>query len=157
MNSEMRMEDMYPLICEAIKDKGQFILHPKGTSMLPTIKPIEDCIVLVEVDKLEKNDIILYKRNTGTFVVHRIMGMKNGNYILCGDNQTELEHGITKGQIIAKVSQIRKNGGKILCEKDIRNTLTVFRLNTRRLFMKIKNTIKRLLYPAYKFLFKRGK
>ena len=157
MNNEMRMEDMCPLIREAIKDNGQFILHPKGTSMLPTIKPIVDSIVLVEFDNLEKYDIILYKRNVGTFVVHRIMGIKNGQYILCGDNQFDLEYGILPEQIIAKVSQIRKSNGSVLCEEDIRAPLVNLKLNIRRLYMKLIFRTKQFLYPAYKFLFKRGK
>lgn len=155
MSNEMDMASLEPLIREAIRDGGQFILTPKGVSMLPTIEPIRDNIVLVEPVNMVKNDIVLYKRNSGMYVAHRIMSIKNGQYTMCGDNQTALEKGIELNQIIAKVSEVRKASGLVLSPTDIRSKRRLFVLGFRRLVKRTETFIKKLLYPIYKLIFKR--
>ena len=55
MKNERDMSELHPLICEAIRDGGQFVLVPKGVSMLPTIVPLKDSIVLVEKGNLQNS------------------------------------------------------------------------------------------------------
>ena len=155
MNNEKDMKELHPLICEAIRDGGQFILTPKGVSMLPTIVPIKDCIVLITADNLRKNDIVLYKRKTGTYVAHRIKRIKDGQYTMCGDNQCNFEKGIDSQSIIAKVDEIRKSNGKVLRQKDIHSKRRLFSLFLKRLFLRTKQRIKKILYPIYKAFFKK--
>ncbi len=153
----MSMNDLHPLISEAIKNGGQFILHPKGVSMLPTIIPIQDSLVLVEPCDIRKNDIVLYKRDNGVYVAHRIIAVKGDEYIMCGDNQCYTEHGITNKHIIAKVSQIRKPGGKVISEEKIRNCFYAEKLRLKRFKGRCINKAKQLLYPVYSAVFKRNK
>lgn len=156
MHGEMPMEEMYPLICEAIKNGGQFILVPKGNSMLPTIEPLKDKIVLTEIEKLHKNDIILYRRTSGAFVAHRIIQIKNGNYTICGDNQFCVEKGLKRECFVAFVSQIRKADGRIITSEEIRAAKSVLRLKIHRLPRFLIYKIKKTLYPVYKTFFKRS-
>ncbi len=153
----MDMEAMHPLITEAIRDGGQFVLIPKGVSMLPTIEPLKDSLVLTLPENLQKYDIVLYKRKSGAYVAHRIMSIKNGYYTMCGDNQIALEKGIELQQIIALVSEIRKSDGCILSSQDIRKRSRLFSLEMRRFPKRTVQLVKRLLYPIYKALFKRNK
>ncbi len=156
MSNEKDMASLEPLIREAIRDGGQFILTPKGVSMLPTIKPICDKIVLVEAHNIEKNDIVLYKRKSGMYVAHRIMKIKNGQYTMCGDNQFAFEDGIDKDQIIALVSQVRKADGRCLSRKAIQSRSRLLSLAFKRLFKRTLHIVKKLLYPIYRFIFKRN-
>ena len=156
-NAERSMEELHPLINEAIRVGGQFVLIPKGVSMLPTIEPLKDSLVLVKAENLQKNDIILYKRKSGGYVVHRIIYIKDGEYIMCGDNQIWLEKGIRADMIIAKVSEIRKQDGRIFSSQQIRSRGKLFKLGVRRLVRRAVNKAKRLLYPIYKVIFKRNK
>lgn len=112
------MASLHPIISESVKDGGQFVFYPSGMSMYPTIVEKEDCVVLIEAKELEKNDLILYLREGGKYVLHRIISKANGKYILCGDNQYVLERGISESQIIAKASEIRKPDGRTfnLCQ-----------------------------------------
>ncbi len=156
MGIEMDMAYLEPLIREAIRDGGQFILTPKGVSMLPTIVPIKDKIVLTEPDDIKKNDIILYKRNSGIYVAHRIMKVNEGHYTMCGDNQFVFEKGIAKGQIIAVVSQVRKCDGSVLSRKDIQSRRRLAVLAAKRVFKRSLHLAKCLLYPIYRCFFKRN-
>lgn len=108
-----KMEDVYPYIKESIRDGGQFVIFPRGTSMNPTIYEDKDCVVLVQADEPARYDIVLYKRKSGRFILHRIMKIKDGNYTMCGDNQYIFEEGIKREQILAVVSEVRKEDGSI--------------------------------------------
>ena len=151
----MSMSEMYPLIMESIKDGGSFLLCPKGTSMLPTIKPLEDCVTLISPDDLKKYDIVLYKRKNGQFVLHRIVGYKNNFPVMCGDNQTAYEHGIEYSDIIAKVSAIRKNDGRIIDVLDKYNVSYAKKLRAKKAPLRFYRGVKKSLYPFYKAIFKR--
>lgn len=103
------MVELVPLIKEVIPNGGEFRLYPRGTSMLPLIVQGKDSVVLIEPGLLSKGDIVLYQRKSGQYVLHRIVKIKGDNLVLCGDNQTELEYGITVSDVVAKVSGIYKN------------------------------------------------
>lgn len=129
------MSSLHPIICESIKDGGQFVFYPSGMSMYPTIKEKEDCVVLVEAENLQKNDLILYLRDNGKYVLHRIISLKNGKYILCGDNQVVYERGITDSNIIAMAHEIRKPSGKVISLDEIRAyTPTPWQFVIRQIF-----------------------
>ena len=74
----------------ALKKDGKLVFSPHGTSMLPMIRGTQDIVVIFPVkdpSTLEKYDVVFYKRENGTFVLHRIIGKKGDHYLCCGDNQ----------------------------------------------------------------------
>ena len=91
------------LIEQYIKENGEFIAIPVGTSMYPMLRNRRDSVYLVRYDGqgLEKYDLPVYKRTNGQQVMHRCLGKDENGYIMCGDNQWTLEHGIKDEQIIA--------------------------------------------------------
>ena len=113
--TDFNLEEYISVICEVIGSGGEFRLFPRGTSMLPLIRQGIDSVVLVApVKKLKKRDIVFYKRENGQFVLHRIVGIsKDGTYILCGDNQTTLEYGISSDMIIASVTAVYRGEKRV--------------------------------------------
>lgn len=91
------------LIEQYIKETGEFIATPIGTSMYPMLRNRRDTVYLVRYngEGLKKYDLPVYKRITGQQVMHRCLGKDENGYIMCGDNQWVLEHGIKEEQIIA--------------------------------------------------------
>ena len=83
--------------------------------MLPLLRQGKDSVILVKCpEQPKKRDIIFYKRPNGQFVLHRILKRAtDGTYILCGDNQTVYEKGITKEMIIASVSAVYRGEKRI--------------------------------------------
>ena len=140
LSNKPKREDVYPFIAESIKDDGQFILFPRGTSMNPSIYEGTDCVALVEISEPQRFDIVLYKRKSGQFVLHRIMKIKNGKYTMCGDNQYIFEKDIERSQLLAVVREIRKEDGSIYDINKIHN-------DGKRFLRKPEKVIKRLLEP----------
>ncbi len=127
MNNEFYLADTIDIIEEVLASGGEFRMFPKGTSMLPLIVQGEDSVVLRRSDEpLKKKDIAFYRRDSGQFVLHRIVRVdKNGIYTMCGDNQTVLERGIRPDQIIGYVSDIYK-GETLLDRASLKNRAYLF-------------------------------
>ena len=113
MTECLELNEVAPLISEAVKNGGCFYLSPRGKSMLPTIREGKDTVVLEEFVSFKKGDILLYRRKNGQFVLHRLVGFKDGKPIMCGDAQFAPEYGISKDDIIARVSNIIRNKKQI--------------------------------------------
>ena len=109
-NGEFYLADAIEVIEEILAGGGEFRMYPKGTSMLPLIKQGRDSVVLKRNfdDAARKHDIAFYRRENGQFVLHRVMEVDNGSYVMCGDNQTQLERGIKAEQIIGYVDRMYK-------------------------------------------------
>ena len=106
---EIFMSDAIDVIDEVVGSGGEFRLYPKGTSMLPLIREGRDSVILKlrKDGSVKKHDIVLYKRDNGAFVLHRVMRIeKDGSFVMCGDNQYKLEYGITKAHVHGYVSGI---------------------------------------------------
>ena len=114
-NGEFYLADAIEVIEEILAGGGEFRMYPKGTSMLPLIKQGKDSVVLKRNFEVgaKKNDIAFYRRVGGQFVLHRVMRVeKDGSFTMCGDNQTQLEYGIKKEQIIGYVDRLYKGEKK---------------------------------------------
>ena len=85
---KVKLIDLLPTINEKLQNGETFSFMPNGISMLPTIVGGRDPVTIKKPDgRLKKYDIILYRRKSGQFVLHRIIGDDGENYILCGDNE----------------------------------------------------------------------
>ena len=93
----------------------RFSFQPHGTSMLPTIHPGRDSVSIVRLDgRASLYDILLYKRPSGKFVLHRVVAVGEEDYTLCGDNRVEIEHGVKDDWIIGVLDAVHYPNGKAL-------------------------------------------
>ncbi len=109
LQTEFELYEVLPVLTEVLESGGEFRLYPKGTSMLPLICAGEDSVLLAKCEELTLNGMYLYRRKNGKFVLHRLVAFeKNGDPVFRGDNQTRLEHGITRADVIAAVCGVFK-------------------------------------------------
>ena len=101
---------MWPIISEVLSSGGEFCLHPNGQSMLPIIRPSIDMVTIVSPQELKNDDIVLYVRASGQFVLHRLISIKKGKCTMFGDNQKALERNIPIENVVAKVKSIHRDG-----------------------------------------------
>ena len=109
-NSSISLKEFWPVMQEVIESGGEFTFCPQGISMLPLIRPGVDNVILVKPENVGLGDAVFYQRDNGQFVLHRIVKIKNGEYVMCGDNQFFLEYGITDKHILAKMKAVIKDG-----------------------------------------------
>ena len=97
-----------------IKRTGRIIYTNVGDSMMPLIKQGRDVLVISVVNgRLKRYDIPLYKRDSGQYVLHRILKVRKNDYVICGDNRCNKEYGITDRHIIGVLSGIIRDGREI--------------------------------------------
>lgn len=88
----------------SIKELGYAVVPITGTSMLPLLKEGRDLVELepCSQERLKKGDVVLYKKNDGTLVLHRIIKTENGEFFtVLGDHQFKNAERVNKNQIIA--------------------------------------------------------
>lgn len=139
-NLALSMEEIWQIASDIISSGGEFRLFHKGTSMLPLLRQGIDSVLLVAPTEIKKNDILLYKRANGQFVMHRAIKIKKDEYIMCGDNQRWLERGIKKENILAKVKGIYR--GDVYFEDNKRYRRYVRMLPLRRTKYRIDGLFK---------------
>lgn len=101
----VRLEELWPVMKEQLDAGGRVKFGPKGTSMLPMLRQGTDSVEIEKApERLKKYDLPLYRRESGQFVLHRVVGVKKDGYVMRGDNQTVREYGIKSEQILAVVS-----------------------------------------------------
>lgn len=98
---------------QVIAEEGVLVYTNVGDSMYPLIKP-RDLLVIKKPDlPLKRLDVPLYKRDNGQYVLHRIVGVRGDEYLICGDNRVEIERGITDRHIIGVLTDIIRDGETI--------------------------------------------
>ena len=88
----------------SIKELGYAVAPIAGTSMLPLLKEGRDLVELESCsqERLKKGDVVLYKKNDGTLVLHRIIKTENREFFtVLGDHQFNNDEWVNKNQIIA--------------------------------------------------------
>lgn len=123
-------------IAELIQDafsRDQTITIPvTGTSMMPLLRP-SDAVTLqaVDLETIQRGDILLYRRSDGAYVLHRVVEINTDTMDFCGDNQVDIEEKVSKSQILAQVIAYEKDG--IVTERDAILAEGRRRLNSRPL------------------------
>ena len=86
---------------EIINLTGCLCVEIKGTSMNPLLKQGENKVYVEKpTGRLKKGDVALYTRDSGEYVLHRVMKVLPDSYVFCGDNHFVLEYGVTDKNVL---------------------------------------------------------
>ena len=88
---------------------GRLIYKTRGVSMLPMLHQDRD-LVVIEPPKgrLQKYDVALYRRGTA-YVLHRVIGVREGGYLIRGDNTYADEH-VPEAAVIGVLTAFTRKG-----------------------------------------------
>lgn len=104
------MEALAELLSLQLRNGGRARLTVTGSSMLPMLRHRRDEVELIPVAGRQKEgDIILYRRENGQYILHRIIAVDEEGYICSGDNQAMREP-VKPGQLLAAVSGFVRGG-----------------------------------------------
>ena len=138
----------YSTIEAEIEKHGKGIFTNVGDSRMPMLRQRRDIIHISKAEgRLKKYDVPLYKRDNGQYVLHRILKVREKDYVICGDNRIGMEEGITDKHIIGVMTGVSRDG-KFLSVNDTKYKLYVLlwggRKSYRILFLRAKSVIRRL-------------
>ena len=99
---------------EILARDGRLIYSNVGDSMWPFIRQGRDLLVIEPPkSRLRRLDVPLYRRDSGQYVLHRVLAVEPDGYVICGDNRWGREHGITDRHVIGVLSAIIRDGREI--------------------------------------------
>lgn len=116
--------------CISIEDqlrKDGYVLELSvGTSMQPIIRQRTEQLLIKALNMPpKKKDVVLFRRNCGKYVLHRIVRVKQGYYMIRGDNCYENEI-VLPDQLVGKLKGFYKGERFIDCEKNLSYKVYVF-------------------------------
>ncbi len=119
MNDSLRKSS----IEEELLTKRRLVYSNVGDSMRPFIKQGRDLLVIERpaawdtltddslTYKLKKYDVPLYKRDNGkVYVLHRVLKVRDKDYVICGDNRRHKEYGINDRNVYGVLRGIFRDG-----------------------------------------------
>ncbi|MBQ8583751.1 MAG: S24/S26 family peptidase [Clostridia bacterium] len=99
---------------EQLAEHGKIIYTNVGTSMMPLLREHRDVMIIERpTGRLKKYDVPLYKTPSGKYILHRILKVRENDYVICGDHCTRREYGITDEHIIGVLTGVIRDGKTI--------------------------------------------
>lgn len=132
---------------EILSANGQYLAPTEGVSMLPMLKQGRDTIVIKpKTERLKPLDVALYKYGE-KYILHRVLKVIDGGYIIRGDNCYENEI-VPEEAVFGVLTEFFRKDKYILCTDENYLRYVKRRLKTypvRRIFYKIKKFFKKIL------------
>ena len=98
---------------EEYLDKYQRLVRTNvGVSMLPLLRQGRDLFVVEKrgPGRLKAGDVVLYRRPPDKYVLHRIVEVREKDYVILGDNCVNREYGITDDDILGVMTGFVRDG-----------------------------------------------
>ncbi len=96
---------------DVIERDGRLVYTNVGDSMRPLIRQDRDILIIEKPHgRLKKYDVPLYKRDSGQYVLHRVLKVRDSDYVICGDNRYSKEYGISDRHIIGVLTAVVRDG-----------------------------------------------
>ncbi len=95
-----------------LKNDGVYVSTTSGVSMSPLLRDRRDTIAVTpSAERLKKYDVALYRRGE-KYVLHRVIKVQPGSYVIRGDNCIMREY-IEDSEILGKLTEIYRADKKV--------------------------------------------
>lgn len=144
---KLSTHQLIPVMKELLAQGKSVTFKVTGGSMVPFLVGLRDLAVVSPVtEPLKKGDIVFYQRSNGDYVMHRICKIKNGEYYMVGDAQTEIEGPLKREQIFGVINTVIRKG------EEVKNGETLWNL-FKYLWLWFR-PVRRIVLKIYGFLMK---
>ena len=100
---------------QVLQEHGQLVYTNVGDSMWPLLHEGRDLMIIDKKPegRMKKYDAILYKRPCGKYIMHRILKVRQDDYVLCGDNRWLREFGVKDEWILGVLTAVVRKGKRV--------------------------------------------
>ena len=101
---------------QQLSKEGFYVSTTVGFSMYPMLRNRRDRVIirpLADGERLKKYDLPLYRRPDGKYILHRVIGLRDGYYLIRGDNTYMVEK-VPDSWVLGKVTEFYRGNRHIL-------------------------------------------
>lgn len=97
---------------EYLERNGTMTYSNVGVSMMPLLRQGRDLFTVRKKgpERCKKYDVVLYRRPPDQYVLHRVIQVREKDYVILGDNCINKEYGITDDDIIGVMTAFVRGG-----------------------------------------------
>lgn len=131
---------------EVLERDGRLTYTNVGVSMMPLLKQGRDLFTIEKKtgERCRKYDVALYRLKPNVYVLHRIVEVREHDYVFLGDNCVNREYGITDDDILGVMTSFVRRGRTCRVE-DVRYRMYVWLwTHTERLRILAKRIVRKL-------------
>lgn len=125
-NTSYSINELIGLITESVNSGKRVKIGVTGMSMFPLFKNGRDFVVLEHANCVHKYDIVLHKRESGQYILHRIIKKKGDLLTIAGDFEIQKEYPVNTSQVIARVTGFVRKGKECSCQNPFYRLYSVF-------------------------------
>lgn len=135
-----------------LKNDGVLTYRTQGRSMEPMLHEMRDLVTLVRKtdERCKLHDVVLYKRG-GRYILHRIVEVREHDYVILGDNCFTYEYGITDDDILAVMVAFIRKGRNYTMDSPrymryvrVMAAMTPLMVTVRRLWWEFRQALKKI-------------
>lgn len=97
---------------EYLKSNGEVTYTNMGVSMMPLLRQGKDVFTLRRkgTERCRVGDVVLFRRSSGRYVLHRVIEVRPEDYVIMGDNCYRKETGIRDEDILGVMTSFVRDG-----------------------------------------------
>ena len=97
---------------EYLAENGTLTYTNVGFSMWPLLREGRDMFTLrkKECERCKRGDVVLYRRPPNQYVLHRVIEVRENDYVILGDNCIAKEYGIIDADILGVMMGFIRSG-----------------------------------------------
>lgn len=104
-------QEYFQFLRELLAEGRSVSLLVSGNSMSPFLIHHRDSVLLSPITAPpKKGDILLYQRENGSYILHRLQRVQDNQYYFVGDAQREIEGPLLPSQCIGVVTKVERKG-----------------------------------------------
>ncbi len=146
---KIKSSELFPVIKEILKEGKTVWITVTGNSMYPFLREDMDSVELsaATLETIRKGDIVLIRRLTGEYILHRVIRKEEDCFYMVGDAQRWIEGPLKPEQLIAVVTEIKRKNHQFTCKNPLWRLLVGFWINIipfRNYFIKVIRAFSKL-------------
>ncbi|MCX7709016.1 MAG: S24/S26 family peptidase [Clostridia bacterium] len=150
---KVKAELMMPLVKDILKSGGSTRITVTGMSMVPFLRENIDSVELspISFEMISLGDIVMVLRDTGEYVLHRVLRKEKDCFFMIGDAQHWIEGPLRPDQLVAGVTAVCRRNTRIDCSATawrLLSMLWIYMLPLRISSFKLRSFLHRKLFTA---------
>ena len=145
-NGEPIMKQPSQTFEEYLEQNGSMTYSNVGRSMLPLLREKRDLLTVRKKgpERCAVGDVVLYRRSSGRYILHRVVEVRPTDYVILGDNCIDRETGITDADIIGVLTGFVRGGKEHRVSEPGYRLYSFIWLHTERPRILLKKAYRRL-------------